>query len=264
MAKSTTKTSLKPSAKTASKIALSDAAASYPLVVKNIDKSYGNKKVLNNVSLNVPAGHMYGLIGLNGVGKTTLIKIILGLLSQEKGSATIFNQPLDNPETRKNIAYLPEKFIPSVYLKGEEFLSLTLSYYGKKLNLSDAHTLAEALDLDTKALSLSMTKYSKGMVQKLGLMATLLTEVPLLILDEPMSGLDPKARIKLKNALLNYVKKGNTVFFTSHVLSDIDEICKEIAVIHDGQIIFTGTPEAFKKNQKETVLERAFLKAVST
>ncbi|NDF12847.1 MAG: ABC transporter ATP-binding protein [Proteobacteria bacterium] len=239
------------------------SATTHPLVVSGITKSFGDHKVLNSVSLQVPKGHIYGLIGLNGVGKTTLIKIILSLLSPDAGQASLFDQDVSKIETRKSIAYLPEKFIPSVYLRGLEFLSLTLSYYGKKLNVEEARILAEDLDLDVAALSLPMTKYSKGMTQKLGLIATLLTEAPLLILDEPMSGLDPKARIKLKDALVRYVKKGNTIFFTSHVLSDIDEICKEIAVIHNGNIVFTGTPAGFKKTQREANLERAFLKVVS-
>ncbi len=233
-----------------------------PLDIDTVYKSFGPKEVLDGFSLSIKEGEIFGLIGLNGVGKTTIIKIILGLLEQDAGSVKIFGSDIEKISTRKKIAYLPEKFQPSPFLKGKEFLSLSLSYYKMKLDMKKAEEYADMLHLDPAALDLKITKYSKGMTQKLGLLSGLLTEAPLLILDEPMSGLDPRARILLKENLLNYAKNGRTIFFSSHILSDIDEICNDIAVIHNRQILFSGTPNAFKKKYKQQSLERAFLKAI--
>ena len=232
------------------------------LSVDNINKSFGKKSVLEDVSLHVNQGDVFGLIGLNGVGKTTLIKIILGLLDQEKGKVTIFDNDVTKTSTRKQISFLPEKFHPSIYLKGWEFLDINLSYYGRSYKRDECREEVKKLDLNPDALDQKITKYSKGMGQKLGLASSFLAAAPLLILDEPMSGLDPRARIYLKDRLLDYAKQKNTIFFSSHILSDIDEICNKIAVINDRKIIFTGTPSAFKKKYSEKHLERAFLKSI--
>lgn len=238
------------------------AKNSLPLNICNLFKSFGKKTVLNDINLSVNPGEIFGLIGLNGAGKTTMIKIILGLLKQDSGSATIFGQNAINPKTRRNLSFLPEKFQPSSFLKGKEFLSLTMSYYGKKYDRESARKGAEKLDLDPDVLDYKVSKYSKGMGQKLGLLSAFLTNTPLLILDEPMSGLDPSARIRLKDYLLDYVKSGQTIFFSSHILSDIDEICDRIAILHDNKMIFTGKPEEFKKSVGLSNLERAFLSAI--
>lgn len=234
-----------------------------PLSIKKISKSFGNKTVIENVSLEIAPGEMFGLIGLNGVGKTTLIKIILGLLGQDSGDATIFGENINKVQTRNKLSYLPEKFHPSTFLKGWEFLVLTLSYYKQELDRDEALKHANILKLDPAALDRKISSYSKGMVQKLGLLSALLSKRPLLILDEPMSGLDPSARIYLKETLQSYIKKGNTIFFSSHILSDIDEICDRVGIIHDQKLIFVGTPKAFKTKYKEQNLERAFLKAIA-
>ncbi len=235
-----------------------------PLFVNNLSKNFKKKVVLDKVSLEVRQGEIFGLIGLNGVGKTTLIKIILGLLTQDSGDATIFGGDIRKKETRKNISYLPEKFSPSQYLKGIEFLSLSLAYYGKSLNPQMAYAMAERFDLDPQMLSHKITKYSKGMGQKIGLISAFLTDVPFLILDEPMSGLDPQARIQLKDLLIEYSKVGRTVFFSSHILADIDEICQRIAILHDNKFVFIGTPQEFKQKYGKPDLERAFLEAIKS
>lgn len=233
-----------------------------PLKIHNLSKDFGNQKVLEDVSLNVSAGEIFGLIGLNGAGKTTLIKIILGFLSQDKGSANIFGMDAKETKARENLSYLPEKFNPSQFLKGGEFLSLSLSYFGKKYDADLAREKAIALDLDPAVLDHRVGKYSKGMGQKLGLLSALLTDAPLLILDEPMSGLDPKARILLKDNLLAYRKTGKTIFFSSHILADIEEICDRIAILHDNKMVFVGTADEFKKNYEGKTLERSFLTAI--
>ncbi len=232
-----------------------------PLDVQGLTAGYGKKTVIENIGFTVESGEVFGLIGLNGAGKTTLIKAVLGL-SRSSGLAEIFGLPAGPPKGRKKLAYLPEKFHPSSLLKGWEFLSLTLGYYGKSLDRDGALRLCAGLDLDTAALDRQGRTYSKGMGQKLGLLGTLLTGLPLLILDEPMSGLDPRARIMLKDRLREYRNAGNAVFFSSHILADIEEICDRIAVMHGGRLIYVGKPAELMDMQGGLNLERAFLAAI--
>jgi ABC-2 type transport system ATP-binding protein len=233
-----------------------------PLSVQAVHKSYGNRKVLEEISFNLVAGEIFGLIGLNGAGKTTLIKILLDLITAEQGAASLFDIAATDLTARRNLSYLPEKFQPSRYLKGMEYLDIALSYYGKKLDKALARDYAVRLDLDPKVLDGRVGAYSKGMGQKLGLLGAFLIDSSLLILDEPMSGLDPSARIKLKEVLLDNRKLGKTIFFSSHILSDIDEICDRIGVIHSGRLFFIGTPSEFKEKYEEASLEKAFLRSI--
>lgn len=233
-----------------------------PLQINAISKTFGKHKVLEEVSFSLSAGEIFGLIGVNGAGKTTLIKILLNLLKSDSGSASIFGKDSGTVEAREQLCYLPEKFQPSRYLKGKEFLSFALSYYGRKLDDEEARRMAAEFDLRPEMLDSRVGAYSKGMGQKLGLLSAFMSKVPFLILDEPMSGLDPSARIKLKRMLLDARKAGTSIFFSSHILSDIDEICDRIGVIHDGKLLYVGTPQGFKETYKQATLELAFLEAI--
>jgi ABC-2 type transport system ATP-binding protein len=233
-----------------------------PLQINAIHKRFGSHQVLEDIGFSLEEGEIFGLIGLNGAGKTTLIKIILDLLSADSGQVRIFDMDSASVEARKRLCYLPEKFQPSRYLKGREFLSFALSYYQRKLDLEQAREMAASFDLRPEMLDERVGAYSKGMGQKLGLLSAFMAEVPFLILDEPMSGLDPSARIKLKRMLQDSRKKGASIFFSSHILSDIDEICDRIGIIHDGKLLYVGTPKAFKKKYQNTSLEEAFLTAI--
>ena len=234
-----------------------------PLKITNVGKVFDKKKrVISDINFNVNKGEVFGLIGLNGVGKTTLIKVILDLLQATEGGVEIFGVNSKKFESRKKLAYLPEKFVPSQLLKGNEFLNLSLGYYDKKLDIKKAEAGADKLGLDPKVLTSRVGKYSKGMSQKLGLLGTFLTEAPLLILDEPMSGLDPRARVQLKDYLLEYRGKDRTIFFSSHILSDIDEICDRVGVIHGGGLKFIGTPKEMKQQFGDEILEGAFLNCI--
>jgi ABC-2 type transport system ATP-binding protein len=239
-----------------------NAALPSPLSTSAIYKSYGSHAVLKDISLSLKEGEIFGLIGLNGAGKTTLIKIMLGLADADGGEAHVFSEPSGSVSGRKNLCYLPERFQPSRYLKGNEYLSLSLSYYDRKLDAARAREEAMKLQLNPEALGAKVGTYSKGMGQKLGLVCSFLIDVPLLMLDEPMSGLDPAARIHLKDRLLQSRNEGRTVFFSSHILSDIDEICDRVGVLHDGELLFVGTPADFKQRHGDPSLERAFLKAI--
>ncbi len=233
-----------------------------PLTVENVSKSYGKHRVLDGVSFDLKPGEIFGLVGLNGAGKTTLIKILLDLAAADSGKAKIFGQSSVSVKGREKLSYLPEKFSPSRYLKGNEYLALALSYFGKKLDIDKAKALATSLDLDPNVLGRKVGSYSKGMGQKLGLIGAFMVDQPFMILDEPMSGLDPRARICLKEVMLQAKREGKTLFFSSHILSDIDEICDRIGIIHDSKLVYLGTAADFKPTFREDSLERAFLKAI--
>ena len=234
-----------------------------PLVkIDHVDVAYGKQQVLFDISLTIQSGECFGLIGLNGAGKTTLIKTLLGLRDPKKGLITLFGAMPGDQKVKQRLAYLPEKFEPPVFLTGLEFLRFALSLYKKELSLDKAHEWAVMFGLDPAALTRRVTTYSKGMRQKIGLMATMLTDVDILILDEPMSGLDPRARAQVKDAISAYQKAGKTVLICSHILADLDELCAQIGVIHQGHLAFSGTPQALKNQTGKDNLERAFLAVI--
>jgi ABC-2 type transport system ATP-binding protein len=229
-----------------------------PLEIHNVSAAYGKKSVLSGISFALDRGEVFGLVGLNGAGKTTLIRSILGL-RRAAGEIRLFGKANSIPAARRNLIYLPEKFQPPPQLKGVEYLSILLDYFGQKFDGIAARTIAARLDLDPTALDRKVRTYSKGMGQKLGLLGSLLVSAPLMILDEPMSGLDPRARVMLKDRLTDARSNGRTIFFSSHILSDIEEICDRLCIIHGGQMVFIGTPAEFMSQNAGISLERAFL-----
>lgn len=232
------------------------------LDIKGVSAGYGDGNVIHDISLSVEAGETFGLIGLNGAGKTTLIKTILGLKDASAGSITIKGAESGSAEAKKNLAFLPERFEPAWFLNAYEFIAFTLKLYGEKPDKAKADAMAEKLGLKVSYLSKRAQTYSKGMRQKLGVMATLLTSCPLLILDEPMSGLDPLARAQVKGILQEAKAQGRTVFLSSHILSDMEELCDRVGIIHNGTIAFTGKPADLLLQSRETQLEGAFLKLI--
>jgi ABC-2 type transport system ATP-binding protein len=234
----------------------------YPIEVSNINKSFKKHHVLKDLTIKIEEGETYGLVGLNGIGKTTIIKIILGLLRQDSGDIHLFGTENSNIESKRKICYLPEKFTPSQFLKGYEFLELAAGYYQQTYDKKAALKICDELDFDPAALEKKVSSYSKGMGQKLGLVSVFLSKAPLLILDEPMSGLDPSARIFLKKKLQDYRKKGNSIFFSSHILADVEEICDRIGILHYGDLYYEGTVEKFIKKAKTKNLEQAFLSII--
>ena len=229
------------------------------LLIDNVSVAYSGVTVIHDINLEVKSGEVFGLMGLNGAGKTTLIKAILGLREQDSGDIQVFGQPKNSKESKARMSYLPEKFEPPWFLTGMEFLKFSLQLYGQNFDKEEIIATAEALSLDTSALKRRMNTYSKGMRQKLGLMGTMLTGCSLFILDEPMSGLDPMARASVKKMIDDIKHEDRTIFLSSHILADMDEICDRVALMNDGVIQFIGTPDALKKETKSDNLEQAFL-----
>ncbi len=229
---------------------------------QQVKKYYADKCVLNNVDLSVNQGEFFGLTGLNGCGKSTLIKCILDLAAIDSGNIELSGNSHRNVSARKTIAYLPECFSLPAYLKSSDFMFYLLRLHGVPRNDTAIKAMLESLGLESNVLKLSVHKLSKGMMQKIGLAACLLSNKNLLILDEPMSGLDPKARVLFKRQLQRAKEKGVSVFFSSHVLVDVDELADNMAVLHNGKILFTGTTENFKHDYRNEDLEQAYMACI--
>ena len=232
------------------------------VTIRALAKRYGALRALDGVDLAVRAGEAFALIGANGAGKTTLIKCLLDLVACDAGQAEIFGLSSRRPQSRAHLAYLPERFVPPHYLRGREFLASMLQLGGERYKEERALNLVERLELDRAALDKPVRNLSKGMTQKLGLAACFLAQRDLYVLDEPMSGLDPAARVAVKSLLRHLAAEGKTLFFTSHVLADIEELCGSLAVLDAGRIRFRGSPAALRDRYAEQSLERAFMRCV--
>lgn len=241
---------------------LADDMSEFILNIENLKAVYAERQVLHGVSMSIRKADTYGLIGLNGAGKTTMIKILLGLKDELSGHVTVLGAEKDDKSVKAEISYLPERFDPPWFLTGGEFIKFSVELYGRKVDQDIMREYASSLALDPAVLSRKVQTYSKGMRQKLGLIATILTGCSILILDEPMSGLDPLARALVKNLLLKVKSEGRTIILSSHILADMDEICDNISVLHDGIIHYSGTPDGFKVQMNENSLEQAFLHIV--
>ena len=229
-----------------------------------IRKSYGGQKVLDDVDITVPARSFYGLVGMNGSGKSTLIKAMLDLVSIENGQITIFGKPHRKVSARAEVAYLPDRFSPPIHLKCTDFIQYMLKLHGSRKSDAEVRDMLDALEFDLEKMESSVRSLSKGMTQKLGLASCLLSNKSLLLLDEPMSGLDPKARVLLKDQLFKLKQQGGTVFFSSHMLTDVDELADNMAVLHKSRILFEGTTAEFKRANNGSNLEQAYMNCISS
>ena len=225
-------------------------------------KRYGRVAALGGVDLEVAAGEGFALVGANGAGKTTLIRCLLDLAACDAGTIELFDSAASNPAARRRLAYLPERFNPPHYLRGAEFLRAMLELGGEHYEAARAERLLDELELEREALERPVRSLSKGMTQKLGLAACFLFERDLYLLDEPMSGLDPAARVAVKSVLRRLSAEGRTLFFTSHVLIDVEELCTSIAVLERGTIRFRGSPAALCARYAEPRLEGAFMRCI--
>ena len=240
-----------------------NAAPTPALDIQQLAKNYGKLPVLQPLDLVVQRGECFGLVGKNGAGKTTLIKCLLNFCDINGGAIRILDIAHNENRARRPLAYLPENFLPPHALTGRDFLKYMLALRELPYVEDQAQAMCSALDLDPQALGRQARAYSKGMTQKLGLAACFLSQAELFILDEPMSGLDPKARALLKRQLALLKQAGKTVFFSSHVLADVEEICDRMAILHDGKMAYIGSAADCRTQYRGTTLEEAYLAAIA-
>jgi ABC-2 type transport system ATP-binding protein len=199
-------------------------------------------RALADLDLAVTPGSIYGFVGPNGAGKSTTIKILVGLVRPSAGAATLFGRPIADPRARLAIGYLPENPSFHDFMRPLE----VLRYLGRLSGLAgaDLDRRAEGL-LERVGLSgardLTVRKFSKGMVQRLGLAQALIHDPPLLVLDEPMSGLDPLGRKDVRDLVLELGRRGKTIFFSTHILSDVETICDRVGMLLGGRLVREGT-----------------------
>ncbi len=230
---------------------------------QHITKSYDNHSVLRQIDLCIQPGEFFGLVGMNGAGKTTLLKCLLDFCTVDKGNITIFGVSHLTARSRQPLAFLPERFVPPYYLTGVDFLKYMLKLQQIAYDRDEVTDSLEKLDFDVTTLTKSIHTYSKGMTQKLGLAACFLARKKLYVLDEPMSGLDPKARALLKMHLQRLRDDGGTLFFSSHALADVEEICDRMAILHRGELRFIGTTAECRTQFQADTLEQAYLKCIN-
>ena len=229
---------------------------------EQVVKRYAGKVVLDEVDLEVKQGEFFGLVGMNGSGKSTLIKAILDLIGIDAGMIAIHGHPHRDVNARKNVAYLPDRFSPPAHLRGQDFIHYMLRLHASGSSQQQVEHILDELELDKSVMQESVNKLSKGMTQKLGLASCLLSGKSLLILDEPMSGLDPRARVLFKRQLAHLKQQGVTVFFSSHVLADVEEMANTMAVLHNSKIYFSGSPDNFKQHYGGVNVEQAYMNCI--
>ena len=227
-----------------------------------VAKDYGGVRVLDGVDLQVRAGECVALVGVNGAGKTSLLRCLLDFTRPSAGSIEICGVDHRDSAARAPLGYLPERFAPPYYLTGRDFLRYMMRLHQRPYDEHAALQLMAGLELEPAVLDKRARQLSKGMSQKLGLAACLLGDKALYILDEPSSGLDPKARALLRGQFARLREQGRTVFFTSHSLSDVEQLCDRVAILDRGRLLFTGTPSDCRARYDAGSLEQAFLRCI--
>ncbi|AFY43089.1 ABC transporter ATP-binding protein [Nostoc sp. PCC 7107] len=205
-----------------------------------------NQKVvsLKGCSLTVYQGETFGLLGPNGAGKTTLLKLLLGIVRPSGGRGLLLGKPLGDRQVKQNIGYLPENPYLYDYLTGWEFLELAAGLFQIPRNIQ-RDRIPQILQLVglplADARKKQMRRYSKGMLQRVGMAQALINDPELIFLDEPMSGLDPLGRYQMREIILGLKAAGKTIFFNSHILSEVEQICDRIAILTKGELICAGS-----------------------
>ncbi len=224
--------------------------------VENLQKTYRTgfllrpKKALSGVSFHVPKGVIYGFIGPNGAGKSTTIKLLTGLLRKDSGKILVAGRDPSDVESRRHLGYSPEQPYFYDYLTGRELMR----FYGRLCGLSGAlleervKWALSLLNANRDWIDRRLRTYSKGMMQRVGIAQAILSKPELLVLDEPMSGLDPVGRKDVREAILSLNREGVTVFYSSHLLSDVETISHRVAMIVGGKIVREGTVDDFTSN----------------
>lgn len=228
--------------------------------IKNVSKTYGEQKAVNNLSLSIEKGSVFGFLGPNGAGKTTTIKMLTGINSPDEGKVEIDGRSPEISSVREKIGFKPEEPHFYDYLTGLEFIK----FAGNLFEQSHKKTEGEYLEIMKSAgiydaRDKIVKNYSKGMRQRLGFAQATINDPEYIFLDEPLEGLDPIGRRELKNMIIQLKSRGKTIFFNSHILSDIEIICDKIGVIHEGKLIYSGPVPEFCRGKS---LEEKFMEEI--
>lgn len=218
------------------------------LEYRNINKSYSNHPVLYDINLQIPRGKIIGLLGKNGTGKTTLIKLANDLLTPTSGEVLFLGQPL-GPDSKLNIAYLPER----TYLDKTITIRQAIKYFSEfytNFDSKKAERLIQDLDL---SLDMKISKMSKGMQEKLQLILVMSRNAQLYILDEPLGGVDPATRDYILDTILSNFSNGASVLISTHLISDIERILDEVIFINDGRIILQGNADKIRTEHQQSI-----------
>jgi ABC-2 type transport system ATP-binding protein len=209
---------------------------------RHLRKVFGDKVAVEDLSLQVERGEVFGFLGPNGAGKTTSVKMLLSLTAPSDGEGSLFGAPLNDPQVRRRVGFLPEHFRFHDWLRADEFLKLHADLYRMPRDRAQKR-IVELLDLVglTPHAQKKLRQYSKGMLQRIGLAQALLNQPELVILDEPTSGLDPVGRRLVRDIIRELRQKGTTVFLNSHLLSEVEVTCDRVAFIKHGEVIRIST-----------------------
>ncbi len=229
------------------------------LHIEHLTKKYGDKVAVDDLTLSIAPGEIYGFIGHNGAGKTTTLKSVVGILSFDAGEITVCGASIktDPLSCKKNLAYIPDNPDLYDYMKGSQYLSFIADIFGVPLDLRKERisSLAAAFEL-TEALAQPISSYSHGMKQKLAVIGAFLHDPKLIVMDEPFVGLDPKAAHLLKSMMREHCDKGGAIFFSTHVLEVAEKLCDKVAIIKGGRLIRSGSMEEVRGDE---TLEEVFL-----
>lgn len=229
------------------------------LKIEHLTKKYGDKVAVDDLSLSIAPGEIYGFIGHNGAGKTTTLKSVVGILSFDAGEITVCGSSIktDPLSCKKELAYIPDNPDLYDYMKGIDYLNFIADIFGVPADVRKQKiaSLAATFEL-TDNLSQPISSYSHGMKQKLAVIGAFLHDPKLIIMDEPFVGLDPKAAHLLKGMMREHCDKGGAIFFSTHVLEVAEKLCDKVAIIKDGKLIRSGTMEEVKGDES---LEAVFL-----
>jgi len=221
------------------------ATATLAVEAHALTKRYGATVALDGLELAIQTGHVFGLLGPNGAGKTTAVKVLLGLTHADGGSGRLLGEPIEQATARRRVGYLPELFRYPGWLKAREVLGLHLRLAGIPQDRWAGETAAALLNADLQARAASrVATFSKGMQQRLGLAVALLGSPALVILDEPTTALDPIGRLELREIIRGLRDAGTTVLLNSHQLSEVEQVCDQVAIIHRGRLQASGTLDA--------------------
>jgi ABC-2 type transport system ATP-binding protein len=232
-------------------------------VSKSYKRRSSRQKALDGLSLSVEAGEVFGFLGPNGAGKSTAIKILMNFIKADKGRVRIKEIPIDLPEARRHIGFLPENPCFYDHLTAAELLKFIGVTSGMDRQAINARTDALLTELKlAHAKNQPIRTYSKGMTQRIGLAMAMLHDPDIYILDEPMSGLDPLGRRLVADLIQGIHQSGKTIFFSSHILSDIERLCDRVGILHQGRLLFCGPLDDFVEGKDS--LETAFVELIAS